>query len=171
MDTMISTGLPAPDFSLPDLDGQLHTLSSARGRVAVVNFWSAECPLSERADREVLVYLEGWGQAVRYFTIAANTNEPTELIRQVSQERGLSLVLRDHDQRIADAYGAQTTPHFFVVDRIGVLRYQGALDDVTFRQRTATRFYLKQAVEALLAGRKPDMDQTPAYGCTIVRFI
>ena len=72
---------------------------------------------------------------------------------------------------MADAWGAQTTPHVFVVDEAGVLRYQGAVDDVTFRQREPKRFYVKEAVDALLAGRLPEIASTPAYGCTIVREI
>jgi len=57
------------------------------------------------------------------------------------------------------------------VDREGILRYRGAVDDITFRQRKATRFYLEEAVEALLDNRVPELQETPAYGCTIVREI
>ena len=72
-------------------------------------------------------------------------------------------------QQVADLFGAQTTPHFFVLDQQGVLRYRGALDDVTFRQREPKNYYLHEAVQALLAGRLPEPAETPAYGCTIVR--
>jgi hypothetical protein len=78
-------------------------------------------------------------------------------------------VLLDEDHAVADLYGAATTPHFFVVDAEGVLRYAGALDDVTFRQKTPTRQFLAEAVAALLEGRLPDPAQTPGYGCAIVR--
>jgi hypothetical protein len=57
-----------------------------------------------------------------------------------------------------------------VIDQAGLLRYQGAVDDVTFRQRTPTRYYLREAVEALLAGRQPQPQETPPYGCTVVRY-
>jgi len=57
------------------------------------------------------------------------------------------------------------------VDVAGILRYQGALDDVTFRQREPNRFYVKEVVDALLAGRLPEVASAPAYGCTIVREI
>jgi hypothetical protein len=57
------------------------------------------------------------------------------------------------------------------MDRDGILRYRGAVDDVTFRQRKATRFFLKEAVDALLEGHLPARTETPAYGCTIVREI
>jgi citrate synthase len=68
-------------------------------------------------------------------------------------------------------YEAVTTPHTFVVDRDGILRYRGAVDDVTFRNREATRFFLEEVVEALLDGHLPTLTETPAYGCTIVREI
>jgi hypothetical protein len=70
---------------------------------------------------------------------------------------------------VADLYQALTTPHVFVIDRDGILRYAGAVDDVSFRQRRPTRFYLDEAVEALLDGQLPAVAETPAYGCTIVR--
>ena len=74
------------------------------------------------------------------------------------------------DQVALDAYGVQTLPHLFVIDARGLLRYRGAFDDVTFRQRTPTRFYLKDAVDRLLAGQTPNPAETPAYGCAVVRY-
>ena len=52
----------------------------------------------------------------------------------------------------------------------GILRYRGAVDDVTFRQRIPTQNYLYHAVEAVLAGARPKQTETPAYGCAIVHF-
>ena len=72
---------------------------------------------------------------------------------------------------MADLFDAQTTPHVFVIDRDGILRYRGAVDDVTFRKRNPTRFFLDEAVEALLEGHLPALTESPAYGCAIVREI
>lgn len=167
MDPIIPSGQPAPLFSLPDLDGRPHCLEQERGRLVVLNFWSAECPWSERADRELLAGAVAWGERVTIWTIASNANEIEEQIRGEAARRGLPLVLRDAHQQTAGLYGAQTTPHLFVIDAEGILCYQGALDDVTFRRRTPTVNYLRQAVDARLAGRLPDPAQTPPYGCTI----
>jgi peroxiredoxin len=161
----------APDFTLPDLEGTPHALSGYRGRIAVVNFWSAECPWSERADSQLKQWLREWGELVVLLTVASNVNETPELIAGAARQRGLAPVLLDSGCRVADAWGAQTTPHVFVLDESGVLRYQGAVDDVTFRQREPKRFHLKEAVDALLAGRLPEVASTPAYGCTIVREV
>ncbi len=169
MDPLIANDQPAPNFSLPDLGGSPHRLSAYRGRVVVVNFWSAECPWAKRADEAVLTYLESWGEAVVLLSVASNANEPPELLARVAEARALPVVLHDAGQQVADLYGAKTTPHFFVIDPEGVLRYQGGLDDVTFRRREATRAYLKAAVTDVLAGRSPDPGQALPYGCSLVR--
>ncbi len=160
---------PAPDFELPGLGGETFRLGDYRGRIVVVNFWSAECPHSERTDRSMAAALLHWDGDVVLASIASNRSESVEALRSVAAARHLPIVLLDAQQAVADLYNAQTTPHVFVVDRQGLLRYRGAVDDVTFRQRIPTRFFLEQAVEALLGGRLPDPPETPAYGCTIVR--
>jgi hypothetical protein len=71
---------------------------------------------------------------------------------------------------VAGRYGAQTTPHAFLIDRQGILRYRGAVDNVSFRERKPTRFYLQEAVEALLAGQLPEVTEVQPFGCTIVRY-
>ncbi len=167
---MIPNNQPAPDFTLPDLHGRLHSLGDYRGKVVILNFWSAECPHVARVDAELLPLVKAWGEALALLSIAANANERPELIAQVAAQRGLPLVLLDADHKVADLYAAQTTPHLFVVDGQGLLRYQGAFDDVTFRQRTPRQPFLRQALEAVLAGRQPDPSQTPPYGCAIVRY-
>ena len=162
---------PMPDFELPDLQGNLHKLSDYLGKIVIVNFWSAECPHSERADRSTMACLVQWEGEVELLSIASNRNESAQMVAEAAKARRLPTVLLDSQHVVADLYEAVTTPHVFVLDREGLLRYRGAVDDVTFRRRQATRFYLEEAVEALLDGRLPDVQETPAYGCAIVREI
>jgi len=162
---------PVPDFELPDLQGIPHQLSDYRGKIVIINFWSAECPHSERTDRSTMACLVQWGEAVVMLSIAANRNESIQMLEEAAKTRRLPTVLIDAEHVVADVYAAQTTPHVFVVDRQGNLRYRGAVDDVTFRHRKANRFFLKEAVDALLAERLPKLTEMPAYGCTIVREI
>ena len=162
---------PAPDFELPDLQGIPHQLSDYLGKIVVINFWSAECPHSERTDRSTMACWAQWGEDMVILPIAANRNESIQMLEEAAKTRRLPTVLIDAEHVVADVYEAQTTPHVFVVDREGILRYRGAVDDVTFRHRKATRFFLKEAVEALLDGRLPKLTEMPAYGCTIVREI
>jgi thiol-disulfide isomerase/thioredoxin len=160
---------PAPDFELPDLGGALHRLHDCRGKIVIVNFWSCECPHAERTDHAIMAMLVQWSEEVFLLPVASNRIESPEALAEAAKIRRLPLVLVDGEDVVADLYGAQTTPHVFVIDRDGILRYRGAVDDVTFRVRKPTRFFLDEAVEALLVGRLPALVETPAYGCTIVR--
>jgi peroxiredoxin len=162
---------PAPDFELPDIHGNLHRLNACRGKIVIINFWSAECPHSERTDRSTMACLVQWGGDVVMLSVAANRSESVREVEEVAGTRRLPTVLIDAEHVVADLYEAVTTPHTFIVDREGILRYRGAVDDVTFRQRKATRFYLEEAVEALLDGCLPELSETQPYGCTIVREI
>jgi hypothetical protein len=100
-----------------------------------------------------------------------NRNESARSVEEAAAARGLSTVLVDAGLVVTDLYGVDVTPHIFVIDREGILRYHGAVDDVAFRQREARRFYLQEAVDALLGNRQPELTETPAYGCALVREI
>lgn len=167
----ININQPAPDFELPDLDGKLHRLSEYRGRIVIVNFWSCECPHSERADKAVVAMFAQWRDDVSMLSVASNRNESLSALKKAAERRHLPNVLHDADCGVANLFGAQTTPHIFVMDRDGILRYRGSVDDVALRQKTPTRFFLDEAVESLLEGRLPALTETPAYGCAIVREV
>lgn len=162
---------PAPDFELPDLQGTLHKLSDYHGKIVVINFWSAECPYSIRTDGLIVNWLAAWAGEVVLLSIAMNRNESARRVEQAASERSLPAVLVDARLDVTDQYGVEVTPQVFVIDRRGMLRYVGAVDDVSFRQRRASRFYLKEAVDALLENRLPELTETPAYGCALVREI
>ena len=162
---------PAPDFGLPDLRGRFHRLCDDRGKTIVINFWSAECPHSARADALIVNLIEKWNGKVELLSIAANRNESIQMVEEAAKARRIPKVLIDAQHVVADKYEAMTTPHIFLLDREGILRYRGAVDDVTFRRKAATHFFLQDAVEALLNGHLPELSETPAYGCTIVREI
>lgn len=168
---VVQNNLPAPNFTLLDLKGQPHSLKDYLGCMVILNFWSAECSWSSRSDELIVEYLSEWGDAVQYLPIASNANENKRLIVDEAAVRGLNLLLHDEDHNVADLYGAITTPHLFVIDDQGILRYQGAVDDVNFRQRTRTQNYLKMAIDSIRQGNLPDPDQTLVFGCAIVRAV
>src|SRR5258706_9173850 len=153
------------------LEGGRLSLSDWRGFVVVMHFWSAECAWSRRAD-VLLVYRQLTWQAkgVRIVGLACNGSESENEIRYEIQNRHLNYpVVVDFDHRMADLYKAETTPHFFVLDRQGLARYVGALDDATDESRDARNYYVDKAVTALLNNRSPERVFTPAYGCNILR--
>ena len=104
-------------------------------------------------------------------SIASNRNESAQMLAEAAESRRIPKLLLDPENVVSDLYEAVTTPHAFLIDREGILRYRGAVDNITFRRRQATLFYLRDAVECLLQERLPQLSETPAYGCTIVREI
>ncbi len=104
-------------------------------------------------------------------SIASNRSENFQDVKNAADARRLPTVLLDVDCTVADLFEAQTTPHVFVMDREGILRYRGSVDDVTFRKKIPSRFHLDEAVESLLEGHLPELTDSPAYGCTIVREV
>ena len=110
-----------------------------------------------------------WHGDVVMLSIAANRSENIKALKTAADARRLPTVLIDAQCVVADLYEAQTTPHVYVIDREGILRYRGGIDNVTFRQRIPSRFFLDEAVESLLEGHLPAVTETQAYGCTIVR--
>ncbi|HEX2696431.1 MAG TPA: redoxin domain-containing protein, partial [Anaerolineales bacterium] len=95
---------PAPNFSLPDLNGHLHRLSDERDKIVIVNFWSCECPHSERADRALMAMLVQWREQVSLLSIAANRNESIQSLVEAAQTRRLPTLLLDAEHTVADIY-------------------------------------------------------------------
>src|SRR5688572_22290411 len=94
----------SPDFSLPDLKGRLHLLSEYRGRIVIVNFWSCECPHSERTDKVMVELLGQWREDVTILPIASNRNESSSAMRDAADARPLPGVLLDAECRVANLY-------------------------------------------------------------------
>lgn len=168
----LPAGSEAPDFELEDiLSGDHVRLSALRGAVVVLNFWSGECPWSRQYDEYFSQRAPRWAdQDIWLLHISSNASEEPADVEEAAAELGIEQpILWDAGNAVADAYGAQTTPHVFVVGPEGWIVYQGAVDDRSFRQREATINYLDAAIGALLGGFEPDPANTPAYGCAIVR--
>jgi len=170
MAPIIMIGKEAPHFQLTELRGEVISFEGLLGGIIVLNFWSAECEWCERVDHELTVFEQRWKEKAKVLRIASNANESVDLIERIAQKRNLTTVLLDQYQEVANLFGAETTPHFFVVNAKGILAYQGAWDDITFRQRMATQAYVANAVEALLQNLTPQISQTPPYGCMLVRY-
>lgn len=169
MDAVAEVGKDAPEFHLEDLDGEEYRLEDARDQIVVLNFWSAECPWAEKGDQALAAMDVDWGREALLWRIASNVNESPEKLREEARERGVEPVLIDEGHEVADLYGAVTTPHVYVIDRQGVLRYKGAPNDAAFDDPQPERNYLGQALDAARRGQSPEPPETKGRGCTIVR--
>ncbi len=167
----VKTGDVVADFTLTDHQRTSHTLSQYRGRVVLLDFWSATCPFSARyEDRLTAVATEYAAKGVVTLAIDANKTELLELVQRVAAERQVPFpILIDSGNKIADQLGGLTTPHVFVLDAQGRVVYQGAIDDAGIRAKPVTHRYLREALDAALAGRPAPVPQTEPFGCSIKR--
>jgi peroxiredoxin len=169
----IQIGDPAPAFTLPDTDGAEHSPAGGEGPT-VVAFTCNHCPYAlawhdrlldvarDYADRGVRLLLVNPNDAERY------PRDSFEAMKErVAADGGWPApYLRDESQEVARAYGARTTPDLFVVDAEGTLRYRGAPDaDYEGPQQRAA--WLREALDALIAGRDPERQETEPVGCSV----
>ena len=167
-------GSPAPDFSLPAVDGKTYSLSTWAGRAAVVlNFTCNHCPYAQAyEDRFMDLVREFSPRGVAFAAINPNheKNYPEDSFPKMKERaalRGFNFpYLRDESQQTARAYGAVCTPHLFVVVQ-GRIAYEGRIDDNWKDAAAAKSQDLRQALQAVLAGKPIPQPTTNPMGCSI----
>ncbi len=108
------------------------------------------------------------GKPVVWLVIdSSNFNTPEKSAAWKKQQGFSPPVLQDPSGTVGHAYAAKTTPHMFVVDAQGMLRYAGAIDDDPHGRNPSAVNYVRQAVEAVLAGKPVSVTTSPPYGCSV----
>jgi peroxiredoxin len=171
----MTIGDEAPDFRLPDTDGDTHSLTEGNGWPAtVVVFTCNHCPYALAWHERILDAARDYAQrGVRFLAINPNDAEryPADSLdamrERVRQDGGWPLpYLRDENQEVARAYDAKTTPDVFVVDSERRVRYRGA-PDADHRDSSENAAWLRAALEAVLEGRDPEPAETEPVGCSV----
>ncbi|HVK60699.1 MAG TPA: thioredoxin family protein [Bdellovibrionales bacterium] len=168
-------GKPCPDFTLPATDGKTYSRSDFAGSDAfLVMFICNHCPYVQAIqDRLVELGRHFEGKSVKIAAISSNdADEHPEdsfpKMKELAEAKRFPFpYLYDESQQVAKTFGAVCTPDFFLYDRSMMLTYRGRLDDSWKDPKAVRTQELKNAIEALLAGRKPSADQTPSMGCNI----
>jgi len=164
-------GKPVPDFALIDATtGKTVKLSDHAGKTVVICFQGVQCAMVDRhleRFHELLAACAGKG--VVALAINSNADESAEAVRKFAENNKLPYPsLKDPGNNVADMFGATHTPFFAVIDAKGVWRYAGRIDDNPFAEQVKLR-YLRDALDAVLAGRDPATPRTKAFGCKIAR--
>ena len=160
------------DVALTGIDGKTHTLGDYRGKVVFIHFWSIVCPYEKLAEPKcIAIQNEYADKGVVQIAINANQGElkggaPYASLREHAEKAGVNfLVTVDPGNIVTDVFGGQSTPHCFVIDRDGILRYAGALDDDPRGSKGAAAVsYVRDALDAVLAGRAVGTPTTEPYG-------
>ena len=171
---MLELGTRAPDFALPDADGNVHSLAGP-ARAYLVMFICNHCPFVKHvraelarlgrdyADRSVAIY------AINSNDITTHPTDGPDYMRREAEEQGYVFpYVLDADQSVAKAYRAACTPDFYVFDADRLLVYRGQLDgsrpsnDIPVDGRD-----VRAALDAVLEGRDVSATQVPSIGCNI----
>jgi len=171
----LPVGQPAPDFRLPGVDGKEYSLADFAGaKVLIVVFSCNHCPFVVGSeDRMNALYADYAPKGVALIAINSNEteNHPSDSFEHMVQrakEKGFRFpYVRDESQKVAKAYGALRTPHFYVFDADRKLRYTGRMDDNPREPGKQTTRELRDALDAILAGKEAPTPLTNPIGCNV----
>ena len=179
----LALGSGAPDFCLPGVDGQSHCLKEyAASKVLVIAFICNHCPTSQLYEMRIKQIAEDYkdkGVAV----VAIEPNNPDAVLlnemgytdvgdsfedmktRAEYRHFNFPYLYDGETQKISTAYGPTATPHVFIFDSDRKLRYEGRVDN-NMREPLVTRHDVREALDALLAGKPVAVAKTPSVGCS-----
>ena len=178
--TVATVGEAAPDFTLTDTKGTAHSLSDFKGKYVVLEWVNFDCPfvknhyvtgnmptLQANYTEKDVVWLSICSSAPGkqgHFASDALTS------RMAAENWAGTAYLTDADGTVGKMYDAQTTPHMYIIDPEGVLRYAGAIDDTPSTKaedlKTASN-YVSASLDNLMAGKPVETKVTKAYGCSV----
>ncbi len=167
----LTVGAVAPDFTLPDADGKQHTLASLRGKSGtVILFVATKCPVSNAYNARMQKLADDYrAKGVNVVGINSNVSEPASEVKSHAAEKGLTFtMLKDAGNQIADRFDAQVTPEAYLLDASGKLVYHGRINN-SRNGDSITSSELREAVEAVLAGKPVEKTEVKAFGCSIKR--
>lgn len=175
----VETGKPAPDFTATDINGKTVKLSDYKGKIVVIESYNSDCPFCNNQ------YKTGAMQALQKDLAAkgvvwllvnsVNPNNPSHRTpEQAKAEMADKKIVAtawidDGSGAVGHLYNMKTTPHMFVIDKDGVLVYDGAIDNQPdpVHDPNKAENYVNGTITALLAGKPVTVSQTKPYGCSV----
>lgn len=169
-------GKPAPDFTGKDVDGKEHSLADLKGKIVVVEWFSYQCPFAKAHTQEKKTMQNTFAKfkdkGVVWLAVDSNVangevGKPDE-IKTYAKECGVTYpIILDPDGKIGHAFGAKTTPHMFVIDKTGVIAYEGAIDNNPRGKEASVTNYVEAALQSLVDGSQVAQASTKPYGCGV----
>jgi peroxiredoxin len=173
-------GQAAPAFSVVDSKGVTHSLSDFSGKIVVLEWTNHDCPFVKKhyeTDNMQSLQRELTGQDVVWLSVISSSPGTQGFVSPAqadqltaSRNAAPTAVLLDSDGVMGRAYDARVTPHMYVIDSSGVLRYAGGIDSLpTAKHEDVAKAdpYFATAARAVLAGQTVDRSISRPYGCTV----
>ncbi len=171
-------GQKAPDFTLKDTEGKVHSLKQylGAGKTVVVQWFNANCPFIVRHFDKYHTFtdLDKAYSSKNVVFLAVNSTNPNHPQfggdADMAKKWGIHYpILLDPSGEVGKLYSAKTTPHVFIITNDGVIRYNGAIDDdpQDAKEPKDKVNFVKQALDELLAGKPVTMAESKPYGCGV----
>ncbi len=175
----LSIGESAPDFSLTGTPKTIG-LSRLKGKYVVLEWYNEGCPfVRKHYDSNNMQALQKKYQGkVSWLTINSSAKDRQGYLKDLISAKGtyskeqmkaVSLLI-DSDGKVGRAYGAKTTPHIFIIDPVGKIAYQGAIDSIASASAddiSKAKNYVDLALKEALDGKKVTLAKTSPYGCSV----
>jgi len=165
-------GERAPSFELPGTDGEEHDVDEFDAPVLAVVFTCNHCPYAQAYQDRIKAIQADYDEVD---VVAINPNDaeayPEDSFEEMverAETAGFNFpYLRDESQAVAREYGAEATPHVFLFGADRTLRYEGKIDDDWEHPEQVERRYVREAIDALLAGEAVPDEHVAPLGCSI----
>ena len=176
----VVVGQPAPAFSLTDSNGKTRTLDEFKGKTVVLEWTNAECPfVGKHYDSGNMQAQQREATKAGVVWLSINSGAPGKQgeieggdaneLMQINKSAQTAYLL-DPEGETGRAYGASVTPHMYVIDGQGIVRYMGGIDSILSADPTdipkATQ-YVRQALAELAGGKPVSVPVSPPYGCSV----
>jgi peroxiredoxin len=167
----VAVGEKAPSFTLTDTAGNQVSLSDFEGKIVVLEWLNPDCPFVQRHYKAgtmknlATAYAD---KGVVWLTINSTNYMDAEANAKFKADEKLSYtILVDQSGEVGHLYGAQTTPHMYIIDSHGTIAYMGAIDDDPRGSSDDPKNYVAAALDELLAGKAVTTAETKPYGCSV----
>jgi len=175
----VEIGKPAPDFTGTDINGKTIKLSDYKGKIVVIESYNSDCPfchnqyktgamqaLQEKLATNGVVWLLVNSVNPKNFS----HRTPEQALKEMASEKmDVTAWIDDSSGAMGHLFGMETTPDMYVINKDGILVYDGAIDNQPdpFHNPLTANNYVRDAVNDLLAGKPIEVSQTKPYGCSV----
>jgi peroxiredoxin len=170
----------APNFTLTDTNGKQDSLSDYKGKFVVMEWFNPDCPFVKKhydSGNMPNLQKEYTAKGVVWLSIDSSAageegNYPAQGLNKFMTDKGgaPTAVFADADGKLGHLYGAQTTPHIFIINPQGALIYQGAIDDTPsadIEDLKTAKNYVRATLDAAMNGKPVAVNTTKSYGCSV----
>ncbi|MBN2020928.1 MAG: redoxin domain-containing protein [Sedimentisphaerales bacterium] len=165
----------APDFTLTNYDGKTVKLSDLTGKIVVLEWFNYECPFVkyhyEKASTSQNIAAKYKDKNVVWLAINSTKHLETQKNKEYAEKFKIDFpILDDRTGTTGRAYGAERTPHIFIIDAKGNIAYRGAIDNAPLGKVADGEKvinYAEKALDELTEGKAVTTAETKPYGCTV----